>query len=43
MKDKALTIRVPEDLHVKMKVKTAKENTTLKDYIIGLVEEDLKK
>lgn len=43
MSEKSITIRVEEDLHTRIKVEVAKKGITLKDYIINLVEEDLKK
>lgn len=43
MTQKTLTIRINEELHKKIKVKTAKKQISLKDYITNLIENDLKK
>lgn len=39
---KTLTLRIPEELHKAIKIKIAHEGISLKDYIIALVEKDLK-
>lgn len=43
MNEKTITIRVPEDFHRQVKVKSASEGLSVKDYLIKLVEEDLKR
>jgi len=40
---KALTVRVDDDFHKKIKIKTAIEGITIQNYIINLIKEDLKK
>lgn len=42
-KIKSITVRMTEDLHRKVKVKVAEDGITLQDYIIKLIEADLKK
>ncbi|WP_084424774.1 toxin-antitoxin system HicB family antitoxin [Caloramator sp. ALD01] len=42
MGEKTITIRVSEELHRDIKIKIAKEGISLKDYVIGLIEKDLK-
>lgn len=39
--DRTLTIRVPDELYDKVKIEVIKKKTTLKDYIINLIEKDL--
>lgn len=39
---KSMTIRINEDLHTKIKIRVAKQGITITDYILKLVEEDLK-
>lgn len=39
---KSIIIRVNPELHVKLKVYTAQQQTNLQDYIVGLIEKDLK-
>jgi predicted HicB family RNase H-like nuclease len=41
--EKTITIRVSDELHKAIKIKVAKESMSLKDYVIGLIESDLKK
>jgi len=43
MSDKTITIRVTQELHKQIKVKIAKKGISLKDYLIDLIEKDLKK
>lgn len=43
MAERNIAIRVDEELFKKIKVRLADNGMTLKDYIISLVEEDLKK
>lgn len=43
MSDKTITIRIDEETHKKIKIRIANEGITLKDYILKLVNEDLKK
>jgi predicted DNA binding CopG/RHH family protein len=43
MADKTITIRVSEELHKDIKIKIAQEGVTLKDYVLDLIEKDLKK
>jgi predicted HicB family RNase H-like nuclease len=38
---KALTIRVEDSLHKKLKIKMVEEETTLQDYILRLIKKDL--
>ena len=40
---KKLFIEIEDELHKQIKVKTAKIEQSIKDYIVKLVEEDLKK
>lgn len=43
MAEKTITIRVAEELHKEIKVKIAQDGISLKDYILELIEKDLKK
>lgn len=43
MAERNIAIRVDEELFKKIKVRLADNGMTLKDYIISLIEEDLKK
>lgn len=43
MPDKTITIRVSEELHKEIKIKIAHKGVSLKDYILELIENDLKK
>lgn len=40
---KTITLRLSDDLHKKLKLYAVKEETTMQDFIISLVEENLKK
>lgn len=42
LKIKAFTLRLENELHKKIKIKTAKEEITMQDYIISLIEKDMK-
>lgn len=42
MADKAINIKVDEQLYKQVKIKVATDDITIKDYIIKLVEQDLK-
>lgn len=42
-KIKSITVRMTEDLHRELKIKVAEDGITLQDYIIKLIEADLKK
>jgi predicted DNA binding CopG/RHH family protein len=39
--EKTITIRVDEELYKKIKVEVATRGTTLKDYILNLIEQDM--
>lgn len=39
--EKTIAIRIDEDLHKRIKFRLAEKGITLKEYIIGLIEEDL--
>ncbi|MFR0001833.1 toxin-antitoxin system HicB family antitoxin [Intestinibacter bartlettii] len=41
MAEKTMTIRLDEDLHKKIKLKSVQENKSIKNYILGLVLKDL--
>lgn len=43
MPERNIAIRVDEELFKKIKVRLADNGMTMKDYIISLIEEDLKK
>lgn len=43
MAEKTITIRVSEELHKEIKIKIAQEGMSLKDYVLDLIEKDLKK
>lgn len=43
MAEKTITIRVDEETHRKIKIRIAQEGVTLKDYILNLINKDLKK
>ena len=38
---KALTVRVEDSLHKELKLKMAQEETTLQEYVLKLIKEDL--
>lgn len=40
--EKTITVRIPEDLHRAIKIKIAQKGVSLKDYLVDLVEKDLK-
>lgn len=42
MADKAINIKIDDQLYKQIKIKVATEDLTIKDYIIKLVEKDLK-
>ena len=42
MTEKSITIRVKEELHTRIRIAVAEKGITMKDYIINLVDEDLK-
>lgn len=42
MPDKTLAIRIEEDLYKKIRIRLAEKGMTLKNYIINLIENDLK-
>lgn len=39
--EKTITIRVDEELYKKIKVEVATRGTTLKEYILSLIEKDM--
>jgi predicted DNA binding CopG/RHH family protein len=41
MSDKAINIKVDEQLYKQVKIKVATEDITIKDYIIKLIQKDL--
>jgi len=41
--EKTITIRVPDDLHKQIKMEATKMGITIKDYLLALVEKDLKR
>lgn len=43
MTEKTMTIRLDEEFYKKIKLKALQENKTIKDYILNLVKEDLRK
>lgn len=43
MAEKTITIRIDEEIHKQIKIRIANEGITLKDYILKLVTDDLKK
>ena len=43
MDEKTITIRVPDDLHKQIKMEATKMGITIKDYLLALVEKDLKR
>ncbi len=43
MAEKTITIRVPEELHKAIKYRILEKNLTLKDYLVDLIQKDLKK
>lgn len=43
MAEKTITIRISEELHKDVKIKIARSGVTLKDYLVNLIKEDLKK
>lgn len=43
MSEKTITIRVSEDLHKAIKIRIAEEGTSLKDYVVNLIQKDLEK
>lgn len=40
--EKTITIRITEELHKEVKLKCVQEGVTLKDYLVELIEKDLK-
>lgn len=40
---KSLTIRMDDELHKQVKIKTAVDGITIQDYILNLVKKDLEK
>lgn len=40
--EKTITIRITEELHKEIKLKCVQEGVTLKDYLVELIEKDLK-
>lgn len=38
---KALTVRVDDELHKKLKFKMVEEETTIQDYVLNLIKKDL--
>ncbi|WP_088243604.1 hypothetical protein [Calothrix rhizosoleniae] len=38
-----ITVDVPSDLHARMKMRVFSQKTTIRDYVLGLVQEDLNK
>jgi len=40
--DKAINIKIDEQLYKQIRIKVATDDITIKDYIINLVEKDLK-
>lgn len=42
MKETRLTVRIPEELHKKLKIKSARTSKTIKDIVTELIEEYLK-
>lgn len=43
VKRKTINMRLSEELHKAIRIKVATEDLTITDYILGLVEEDLKR
>ena len=43
MTEKTMTIKLDEEFYKKIKLKALQENKTIKDYILNLVKEDLRK
>ncbi len=41
MPEKTMTIRIDAELYKKIKIAVAERETTLKDYIVNLIEADL--
>lgn len=41
MTDRGKTINIPKELHLKLKYKALENNSSIKDYIIKLLEEHL--
>ena len=41
MDEKTVTIRIPSELHRDIKIRIAKEQISLKDYLVKLIKEDL--
>ena len=41
-KEKTIKIRIYEELHRKIKIKIANEGVKLKEYLVDLIEKDLK-
>lgn len=39
----SMTIKLDEELHKQIKIKAAMEGITLKEYVLGLIKEDLEK
>lgn len=42
MTEKTMTIRLDEELHKKIKIKSIQENKSIKNYILDLVLKDLR-
>lgn len=43
MSEKTITIRIDEDFHKNIKMEIAKRGISLKEYVVNLLKEDLKK
>nr|DAZ08866.1 MAG TPA: HicB family [Caudoviricetes sp.] len=41
--EKTLAFRIDEEFHRKIKIHLAKEGITLRDYVLGLIRDDLEK
>lgn len=41
MAEKTITIRIDEKLHKEIKVLTAEQGITVKDYLVGLIKDSL--
>ena len=41
--EKTINIRVPIEVHQQIKINIAKQGITLKDYMLKLIEDDLKR
>jgi predicted HicB family RNase H-like nuclease len=40
---KTVTIRLPDEIHIELKVKMAKEQKKLQEYVSGLIKKDMGK